>query len=244
MMLVLQWWMQNRIGGGAGLFFFLSLSLFFFFPPPLLLPHPPHISIDAPAVGGLEPPSPPVDLPLRERELVQEGWRTKGFVSIYFDLSSSTLLARAPSPSIMYRSTKGQREFGVSDLLTLFGSWHLVYLSEEAFGWLSMRQSQPRSCFGLLYSKIRYLQNSVLMVNDCKPTSLRGFLEPMFFQWFLGLVVSNEWLLRSSKAYLVRVFAGVPFLCCLFSAIFNLLQAVDDRSKKMTILIFDVFLFF
>ena len=41
-----------------------SSSLFIFlFPPSLFLPHPPHISIDTPAIGGLEPPSPPLDPP-------------------------------------------------------------------------------------------------------------------------------------------------------------------------------------
>jgi hypothetical protein len=46
--------------GEAGFFFFLSFSLFFFFPPPLLVPHqsPSSFSIDASAVGGLEPPVP------------------------------------------------------------------------------------------------------------------------------------------------------------------------------------------
>jgi len=54
--------MQNRIEEGADLllllfFFFHYLSIFFFFLSPLLLRHPPHISIDAPAVGGGPQPS-------------------------------------------------------------------------------------------------------------------------------------------------------------------------------------------
>jgi len=60
-----------RVSGGCrtglkeGWSLLVPFSLhFFFFPPPLLLPHPFHISIDAPAVGGLEPPSTPVDPPL------------------------------------------------------------------------------------------------------------------------------------------------------------------------------------
>lgn len=37
--------------------------------------------------------------------------------------------------------------------------------------------------------------------------------------------------------------AGVPFLYCPFSALFNLGQAMYDQKKKMTVLIFDVLLF-
>jgi len=58
------------------------------------------------------------------------------------------------------------------------------------------------------------------------------FLQPIFFKWVLDLVVSSEWLLRSSKPCLARMFADVPFLYC---------QAVDERRKKTTDLIFDVF---
>ena len=58
-----QWRMQNRIEGGAGLFFFLSLSIFLL-SSTSSSPSPSLFSIDAPAVGGLEPPKPPVDPPL------------------------------------------------------------------------------------------------------------------------------------------------------------------------------------
>ena len=70
-----------------------------------------------------------------------------------------------------------------------------------------------------------------------------GFLQPIFFKWVLDLVVSSEWLLRSSKPCLARMFADVPFLYCLFNAIFKLRQAVDDRRKKTTDLIFYVLFF-
>jgi hypothetical protein len=97
------------------------------------------------------------------------------------------------------------------------------------------------SC-GLFYCKVWHLQYSVLMVKDCKPVLLGGFLQPMFFQWVLDLVVSGEWILRSSKPCIARVFAGVPFLCRLFSVFFNLRQAMDDQRKKMTVLNFNVLL--
>ena len=78
------------------------------------------------------------------------------------------------------------------------------------------------SSFGLFYCKVWHLQYSDLMMKDCKPVFLGGFLQMMFFQWILDLIVSDEWILQCSKPCMVRVFVGVPFLCCLFSALFNL----------------------
>ena len=66
----------------------------------------------------------------------------------------------------------------------------------------------------------------------------------MFFQWILDLIVSSEWILRSSKPCLARVFVGDPFLCCLCRAIFKLRQVVDVRKWKKTDLVFDVILYF
>ena len=65
----------------------------------------------------------------------------------------------------------------------------------------------------------------------------------MFCQWIPNLVVRGEWLLQSSKPRLAMVFACVPFLCYLFSAIFKLRQAMDVRRKKTTDLVFDVLFF-
>jgi hypothetical protein len=60
------------------------------------------------------------------------------------------------------------------DLLIFFRSWHLVPLSEEAIGWLSMQLSQPLL---LACSKKNWhLQHSVLMVKDRIPTFFGGFL--------------------------------------------------------------------
>jgi hypothetical protein len=46
--------------------------------------------------------------------------------------------------------------------------------------------------FNLFYCKVQNLQHSILMVKDCKPVFLEGFLQPIFFQWILDLVVSNK----------------------------------------------------
>jgi hypothetical protein len=109
------------------------------------------------------------------------------------------------------------------------------------------------SC-GLFYCMVWHLQYSVMMVKDCKTMLLGGFLLPMFFQWVLDLVSSNECILRSSKhctaalqkkkPCMARMFVGVPFLSYLLNVFFNLRQAMDDQRKKMTILNFNVLLFF
>ena len=56
-----------------------------------------------------------------------------------------------------------------------------------------------------------------------------------------GCITSGFYDLQSLCT--VRVFAGVSFICCLFSVFFNLRQAMDDQWKKMTGLIFNVLLF-
>jgi hypothetical protein len=47
------------------------------------------------------------------------------------------------------------------------------------------------SSFGQIYRKVRNLHHSVLMVKDCKSVFLGEFLQPMFIQWILDLVVSR-----------------------------------------------------
>jgi F0F1-type ATP synthase beta subunit len=41
----------------------------------------------------------------------------------------------------------------------------------------------------------------------------------MVFQWVVDLIVSDEWLLQSSKPCLAGVFTGVHFLSCLFTVL-------------------------
>jgi hypothetical protein len=91
------------------------------------------------------------------------------------------------------------------------------------------------SLFGLLYNNVQYLQHSILMVKNCKPVFSVGFLQPMFYQWILNLVIRGEWLLRSSKPYLAWVFASVPVLCCLFNTISKLWHAMDVQGRTRPI---------
>ena len=81
----------------------------------------------------------------------------------------------------------------------------------------------------ILIVRPRYFKHFVLMVKNCMPVYLGGFLQPIFFQWVLDLVVINEWLLWSSKPCSARMFIGVPFLYRrLFNVIFKLRQAMDE----------------
>jgi hypothetical protein len=106
-----------------------------------------------------------------------------------------------------------------------------------------MRRSRPLLLVrSTARSDIFKIQHTVLMVKNCKPVFLEGFLQPMIFQWILDLVVSGECLFRCSKPCLVRMFSGVHFLCCLHSVIFKFRQTVDVRRRKTTNLIFDVLL--
>jgi hypothetical protein len=75
--------------------------------------------------------------------------------------------------------------------------------------------------FRCVVGKIWFLQPSGLMM-DGKPALCGVSPQPMFDQLPLDLVVHGEWLLRSSKAYMARAFAGVPTHYYQFSAIFNL----------------------
>jgi hypothetical protein len=74
------------------------------------------------------------------------------------------------------------------------------------------------SLFGLLYNNVQYLQHSILMVKNCKPVFSVGFLQPMFYQWILNLVVR-----------------GVPVLCCLFNTISKLWHAMDVQGRTRPI---------
>jgi hypothetical protein len=69
--------------------------------------------------------------------------------------------------------------------------------------------------FGMFYRKVQNLQHSILMMKDCKLVFLEGFLQPMFFQWILDLIVSSKWILLSSKPCFTKVFTCGPFLHCL-----------------------------
>jgi hypothetical protein len=71
------------------------------------------------------------------------------------------------------------------------------------------------SFFDPFFVKMWFLQPSILVTKDCKPTMLRVLPLLMFFQRLLDLVVSSEWFLRSSKPCVAMTFAGVLFSCCL-----------------------------
>ena len=119
----------------------------------------------------------------------------------------------------------------MSDLLFFFRSWLVVCLSEEAVGWLSIRRF--RSLLLICSTGRSGIFNTLfLMVKDCKPASFGGFLQPMFFKWVLDLVICGEWLFRSSKPCLTRVFAGVLFLCCLHVQYYLQTSVGSGRSKE------------
>lgn len=110
--------------------------------------------------------------------------------------------------------------------------------------WLAFDVAILTSSFGLFYSKVQYHQHAVPMVKNCKHVSFRGFRQPMFFQWVQAFIVNSEWLFRSSKPCVGRVFVAVLFLCCHHSAIFKLQYAMDVRRKRTTYLVFHAILFF
>jgi hypothetical protein len=62
------------------------------------------------------------------------------------------------------------------------------------------------------------------MVKNCKSVFLREFLWPMFFQWVIDFVVSDEWILRSSKPSMARV--PLLSLQCIFQS-----STGNGRSK-------------
>jgi hypothetical protein len=60
------------------------------------------------------------------------------------------------------------------------------------YSWWSFVVVTLTSSFGLIYDKIWFLQHSSLVVMVCKHALLGVFPQPMFFQWLLDLIVSNE----------------------------------------------------
>ena len=67
-----------------------------------------------------------------------------------------------------------------------------VGVSINRCGWLSFVVATSTSSFDLFCDKIWFLQPSISVVKDCKPVLLGVFLQPMFFQRLLNLVVSSE----------------------------------------------------
>ena len=99
------------------------------------------------------------------------------------------------------------------------------------------------SSLDLFRDNIRFLQPFVLVVMNCKPVLLGEFPQPMFFQRLLDLIVSSEWFLWSSKPFVAMIFAGISFPYCLFSVFFKLQWTTNNRMKKTTRELFDIFLF-
>lgn len=83
----------------------------------------------------------------------------------------------------------------------------VVGVSTMRCSWLAFVVATSTSSFDL------FLGHSILMVNVCKPVLLEIFLQSMFFQWLLDLIVSSKFFfLRSSKPRMAIAFAGVSFL--------------------------------
>ena len=76
------------------------------------------------------------------------------------------------------------------------------------------------SSFGMFNNEARHLEHSVLVVKDCKPSFFGGVFSTDVLLVGTNLVTSGDWLCNL-EPYLTRVFEGVPFLCCSFSAIFK-----------------------
>jgi len=70
-----------------------------------------------------------------------------------------------------------------------------------------------------------------------------GVPQPMFFQQFIDLVVSNEWFLRSSHPCVTMAFAGVLFPLLPFQCVFKFQWTTNNQLKKMTRELFRVILF-
>ena len=109
--------------------------------------------------------------------------------------------------------------------------------------WLSCVVATSTCSLDIFCIKIRFLQPSISVVKDCKPVLLGVFLQPMFFQRLLNLVVSSEWFLWSSKPCVAMAFAGVSFSYCIFSVFFKLRWTTNNRKKTTTKDLFSVILF-
>lgn len=137
-------------------------------------------------------------------------------------------------------SLKGQWEFVLSYLLSFFRSWHLVCSSEEAVGSRSMQRPWPLL---LIYSIVWSGIFSILFWwwRIINLHSLEGSSSWYFFQWILDRIVSGEWLLRSLKPYLARVFA----LCrCLFSLLSSLQSSNFGKEEDDKLAFFTYSYFF
>lgn len=63
----------------------------------------------------------------------------------------------------------------------------------------------------------------------------------MFLQRLVDLVVSGEWLMRSSKPWMARTLASIPFLYSMFSVSLNF--ASNNQLNEDDENVFNVFLF-
>ena len=68
-----------------------------------------------------------------------------------------------------------------------------VGVSINRCGWLSFVVATSTSSFDIFCDKIRFLQPSVSVINDCKHVLLEVFPQPMFFLRLLDLIASSEW---------------------------------------------------
>ena len=91
------------------------------------------------------------------------------------------------------RSDADKGQLGVSSTRSE-GSLQIfaVGVSVRRCSWLSFLVAISTSSFDLFGDTIRFLQPSILVVNDCKPVLLGVFPQPMFFQQLLDLVASSE----------------------------------------------------
>ena len=67
-----------------------------------------------------------------------------------------------------------------------------IDVSIRRCNWLFFVVATSTSSFDIFCDKIRFLQPSISVVKDCKPVLLGVFLQQMFFQRLLNLVVSSE----------------------------------------------------
>jgi hypothetical protein len=126
--------------------------------------------------------------------------------------------------------------------LLFFRSWLLVYLSEEAIDWLSMRRS--RSLLLVNYIARSDIFNTLFWWWRIESLCLfGGFLRPMFFKWVLDLIVRV--VFSVFKVIFGKAVCRCPF--SLLSSQCNLqtpAAAVDVRRMKMIDLVFYVLLLF
>jgi len=110
--------------------------------------------------------------------------------------------------------------------------------------WLAFDTTMMTSSFGRSYSHVWHLQHIVLMAKDCKLVCFGGFLQPMFFQWVLDpLLTASGFCGLQSLVWRGCLQVSLSF------AIFSVRSSIFDwqytiKGKKMTILIFNVLLFF